>query len=509
MFKNFSSENQLRTGAILSYVVLFLNTIVGLVYTPFMLRKLGQSEFGLYSLVASIIAYLTIFDLGFGNAIVRFTAKLRSEKKFAEQYSMFGMFLILYTFIGILTCIIGLLFFQNIDSLFGESMTSIELNKARVLLMILVFNLAFTFPFSVFTAIITAYEKFIFLKLLQIIRIILNTITLFVILEIGYKAIGLVVVSTFFNIATLIINFLYCKYKIKIKIYFNNFNFSFLKEISIYSFYIFLNVLMDKIYWSTGQFMIGSLVGTAAVAVFAIAIQLQQMYMSFSTSITGVLLPKVTAMVSNNSSRKEISNLFIKIGRFQYIIISFILTSFILFGKYFIIIWAGKDYEKAYLISLLFFIPLTVPLIQNLGIIILQARNEMKFRSIMYICIACVSLILQIPLIKLYGITGSAIAIALALLFGQIIIMNIYYFKKQSIDIPKFWFAILKMSISPSILGIISFFIIKAHRPDTITKLSFSILLFTIVYFIFFWFLSMNKYERETLSKPILKYFVK
>ena len=114
MFKNFSSVNQLRTGAILSYVVLFLNTIVGLVYTPFMLRKLGQSEFGLYSLVASIIAYLAIFDLGFGNAIVRFTAKLRSEKKFAEQYSMFGMFLILYSFIGIITCIIGLLLFQNI-----------------------------------------------------------------------------------------------------------------------------------------------------------------------------------------------------------------------------------------------------------------------------------------------------------------------------------------------------------------------------------------------------------
>ena len=93
--------------------------------------------------------------------------------------------------------------------------------------------------------------------------------------------------------------------------------------------------------------------------------------------------------------------------------------------------------------------------------------------------------------------------------FGQIIIMNIYYFKKQSIDIPKFWFAILKMSISPSILGVISFFIIKAHRPDTITKLSFSILIFTIVYFIFFWFFSMNKYEKETLSKPILNFFNK
>ena len=55
--------NQLRVGAILNYLIIGLNTLVGLLYTPYMLRMMGQSEYGLYSLVASVISYLTILDL--------------------------------------------------------------------------------------------------------------------------------------------------------------------------------------------------------------------------------------------------------------------------------------------------------------------------------------------------------------------------------------------------------------------------------------------------------------
>lgn len=61
--------NQLKAGAALNYVSIILNMVVGLIYTLFMLRMLGLSEYGLYSLAASIIAYLAVLDLGFDNAI--------------------------------------------------------------------------------------------------------------------------------------------------------------------------------------------------------------------------------------------------------------------------------------------------------------------------------------------------------------------------------------------------------------------------------------------------------
>lgn len=504
--------NQLKAGVVLNYVVIFLNTVVGLLYTPYMLRMMGQSEYGLYSLVASVIAYLTVLDLGFGNAIVRYTAKFRAEKKTEEQYDMFGMFFLLYLVIGIIAFGIGLGLYFNVDTLFGNTMTAVELGRARIMMLLLVANLAFTFPMSIWGSIIQAYEDFVFQKSLNIIRIILNTVVMICLLHFGYKAVAMVVVQTIFNVLTLVVNFIYCRRKLDIHIYFRfkHFHWGFLKEVAIYSFWIFLNAIMDRVYWSTGQFVLGAMVGTAAVAVFAIAIQLEGMYMQFSTAISSVFLPKVTAMVATNRSRKEISDLFIRTGRMQYIVLAYILSGFIIFGRQFIELWAGAGYSDAYIISLLFFIPLTAPLIQNLGITILQARNEMKFRSVLYIIIALVSLAMQIVLTRYFGGIGCAMGVSGALVVGQILIMNVYYRRRQELDIKTFWKEISKMSIIPIVLIFSSMLVIRHFFAlDSWGKLILGIAAFSLVYIPLFFRFSMTDEERNLFISMFHKIFAR
>ena len=504
--------NQLKAGVVLNYVVIILNTVVGLLYTPYMLRMMGQSEYGLYSLVASVIAYLTVLDLGFGNAIVRYTAKFRAEKKTEEQYEMFGMFFLLYLVIGIIAFGIGLGLYFNVGTLFGDTMTAVELDRARIMMLLLVANLAFTFPMSIWGSIIQAYEDFVFQKSLNIFRIILNTAVMICLLHFGYKAVAMVVVQTIFNVLTLVLNFIYCRRKLNIHIYFRfkHFHWGFLKEVAIYSFWIFLNAIMDRVYWSTGQFVLGAMVGTAAVAVFAIAIQLEGMYMQFSTAISSVFLPKVTAMVATNRSRKEISDLFIRTGRMQYIVLAYILSGFIIFGRQFIELWAGAGYTDAYIISLLFFIPLTVPLIQNLGITILQARNEMKFRSVLYIIIALVSLAMQIVLTRYFGGIGCAMGVSGALVVGQILIMNVYYRRRQDLDIKTFWKEISKMSIIPIVLIFSSMLVIRHFFAlDSWGKLILGIAAFSLVYIPLFFRFSMTDDERNLFISMFHKIFDK
>ena len=504
--------NQLKAGVVLNYVVIILNTVVGLLYTPYMLRMMGQSEYGLYSLVASVIAYLTVLDLGFGNAIVRYTAKFRAEKKTEEQYEMFGMFFLLYLVIGIIAFGIGLGLYFNVGTLFGDTMTAVELGRARIMMLLLVANLAFTFPMSIWGSIIQAYEDFVFQKSLNIFRIILNTAVMICLLHFGYKAVAMVVVQTIFNVLTLVLNFIYCRRKLNIHIYFRfkHFHWGFLKEVAIYSFWIFLNAIMDRVYWSTGQFVLGATVGTAAVAVFAIAIHLEGMYMQFSTAISSVFIPKVTAMVATNRSRKEISDLFIRTGRIQYIVLAYILSGFIIFGRQFIELWAGAGYTDAYIISLLFFIPLTVPLIQNLGITILQARNEMKFRSVLYIIIALVSLAMQIVLTRFFGGIGCAMGVSGALVVGQILIMNVYYRRRQDLDIKTFWKEISKMSIIPIVLIFSSMLVIRHFFAlDSWGKLILGIAAFSLVYIPLFFRFSMTDDERNLFISMFHKIFDK
>ena len=491
--------NQLKVGVSLSYVSIIATNIIALIYTPYMLRKLGQIEFGLYSLAYSVIAYLTVLDLGFGNAIVRYTAKYRALKKKTEQYDLFGMFFVIYSLIGLVTCLVGLVLYWNVDDLFNLTMSQEETSQIGIMILLMAFNLALTFPLSIFGSIITAYEDFVFQKVLNLCRIILNPLVIVVFLYFGYKAVAMIVITTAFNLLTLGINTWYCFHKLKIKLYFRHFERKLLREISIYSFWIFLSLIIDRLYWSTGQFILGVFQGATVVAIYALAIQFQGIYMTFSSAVTSVFLPKVTGMVTQQSDKGGISDLFIRVGRIQYAVLVFVLSGFILFGEKFIFYWAGEDYISSYPIALLFLIPLTFPLCQNLGITILQAENRMKFRSLSYLVISFLCIVVSIPLSKYYGAMGCAISVAIALLLGQGIVINIYYYKKIGIDIPAFWKNIFQMSIVPFVLCTIGLFVLYFFPITTILELVIGIVIYSIVYIPSFFFLSLNKNERNLI----------
>ena len=429
---------------------------------------------------------------------------LGEKSSIAETYSN-GMFIILYTIIGIITAIIGVILYLNVDNMFAAKMTSSEIEKAKVLIILLVFNLAVTFPLSIFSSIITAYEKFVFSKVINIIRIIINPCIMIPLLLLGYRSIGLVVVTTVFNIAILLINMWYCLVKLKVKIYFKKFDFSLLKVITGYSFYVFLNIIVDKVNWSVDQFILGTVSGTVAVAVYAIGAQINTYYLSFSTAISGVFLPKLTEMVAKKASNKELSDLFIKIGRIQYIIIIFILAQFLLIGQDFINTWAGTDYSSAFYIAAILIIPVTAPLIQNLGISLLQAQNRQKFRSIAYILVAVLNIAISIPLAKVYGGIGCAIGTAIGLIIGNIILMNIYYYKEIHLDIPQFWKEIFIMTIPVAIAFVISVLINDFIGGSGYNYILIKGSIFTLIYVPLMWFMGMNKYEKELFASPIKK----
>ena len=132
-----------------------------------------------------------------------------------------------------------------------------------------------------------------------------------------------------------------------------------------------------------------------------------------------------------------------------------------------------------------------------MGITILQARNQMRFRSLLYIVIAICSLVLQIILAPIYGGIGCAIAIASALTIGQIIIMNIYYHNYQYIDMIKFWKEILKISIVPFIISTVAIIINNHINYSSFTDLILAIISYSFFYLILAWLFSLNKYEKE------------
>lgn len=498
-------SNELKLGAMLSYVSLGLTSAISLIYTPIMLRLLGQSEYGLYNLANSVIGYLGILDLGLGNAVIRYTAQYRAKNDKQGEQNLHGMFVMIYSILAIIIIIAGIILVSNINTIFSNKLTTVELQRMKILMSIMIFNLAISFPLSVFGGIITAYEHFVFPKIIVIIRAILNPFIMIPLLLMGYKSVGMIVASTIVNLIFIGANIYYCFIKLKIRIKFTKVKLSILKEISGYSFFIFLNIIVDKIYWSTDQFILGAVSGTIAVAVYSVASTINNYYMNFSTAISGVFLPKVTNMITKNASDKEISDLFIKTGRIQYIIMAFILGGFFIVGKEFMVVWAGRDYIQAYYICLVIMMPLTIPLIQNIGITILQAKNMHRFRSKVYITIAIVNIFCSIPLAKLFGGIGAALSTGISLLIGNIIIMNIYYYKKIKINIPKFWKEIILMTIPIAVTIGIGFIINNMISMGGYGGIFIKAVLYSVIYFVLMWNLAINSYEKDLLMGPIVK----
>ena len=496
--------NERKSGAILSYISIVISTLVQLLYTPLLIRMLGKSEYGLYSLVASIIGYLTVLDLGFGNAIVVYTAKYRAQKKFDEEKKLHGMFFVIFCIIGLVITLLGLILYFLVPTIFGNTMTVIELNKMKIMMLILIFNLAITFPFSIYSSIINAYEKFVFQKIVSIFNTIMKPLLMIPLLFLGYKSITMCIIITIINIVVLLSNYFYCKKKLHVKIRYEGFDKMLFKTIFGYSFFIFLGVIVDKINWSVDQFVLGAVSGTVAVSIYTVASQIDTLFINLSTAISGVLLPKMSKMIAEKVSTEELTNEMIKVGRIQLYIIFLMVSGLIMFGKKFIIWWAGTEFEESYYVSLLLIIPLSFALIQNLGISIRQAMNKHKFAAILNFLVALINLIISIFLAKAYGAIGAALGTAIGNTIS-IIVINIYYKLSIGLNIKRFWINIinqLKYYIFPIFLILLIMYFIRIEGI-------YNVVIFGTLYTIIFAFVSyvfvMDKYEKSIVNKILLK----
>ncbi len=497
--------NQRKAGVVISYLGQIVHILTGFIYTPIMLRLLGKSEYGLYQLVYSVVSYLSLLSLGFGASYMRFYAREKANNDENGIAKLNGMFMIIFGTISVICILCGTVMVVNIREIFGTGLTESEYKTARGLMSLMVINLAMTFPNSVFNCIITSKERFLFQKVLSLAHYLASPFLTLPLLIMGYGSIGMVTVTTLLTLGGLVTNIFYCLKKLHARFCFNNLQFSLLKEMWIFTFFIFLNQIVDQINWSVDKFLLGRLAGTTAVAVYGIGGQINTLYLQFSSSISSVFIPTVNRIVAETGDDTELTLLFTKVGRVQFMIMVLILSGFTFFGQPFIRFWAGGGYEESYVVALLLIYPVTVPLIQNLGIEIQRAKNKHKARSVVYLFIAIANIFISIPLINLYGSTGAAMGTTISLIAGNIVFMNWYYKSRLGINIRYYWrsiFRFIPALLFPCIIGVLSMLFVDYTN---IIKLVFGIIIYVAVYCISMFLLGMNTEEKKMVLAPIKK----
>ena len=494
--------NQRKLGVAISYITLAFNIVVGMVYTPFMISKLGDGLYGIYSLANSLISFVALLDLGFGQTLVRYISQARVTGNREEEHKLNGFFLRLYLFISLIALIIGIGVVYIYPVVAANTFSLDETYLFRTVFSILLVNVVISFPMSVFSATLNAYEQFFSLKLTNFIMAVVKYVSMFLLLFFGYKLIAITVVSFICSLAMQCFYLIYSVKKIGIKFDFSKIQTDLTAEIVHFSFFIFLNLMIDFLYSNTDKLILGAVSGTIAVSVYSIGIYFTTYFSELSSAMSGVFMPRIMALYKDNN-KKEISNLFNRVGRLQMALLFLVLGGYICLGKEFIRLWVGLSYRDSYTIGLLIMLPSIVPLTQNVGITIIRAMNIHKYRSYMYMAIAILNVLISIPLALRYGGIGSAIGTCIATVLGQIVFMNVFYAKKAYVNIKEYWKNFFWFFLLSAGVTVLMNFIKKYILVSTWGTFALMTALFSTVYAFLYWYVIANDYEKDIVKKIV------
>lgn len=503
-----SNSMQRRIGVILQYLQMGLSTIISIVYTPIMLKILGQSEYGIYNIASSTIAYLSLLSLGFGASYVRYYSIYKQKSDDNKVKELNGLYILVFSIIGIIALVCGLLLTQHVYWFFNSTYSVSEILIAKKLMFLLTFNLAISFPASVFVSYITSQEKFIFQKIINMGTTVCSPIANVILLYMGYGSVGMVLSSTVISIIVACINIYYCFAKLGMKVSLNRLDFWLLRDIFGFSIFIAINQLVEQLNFQTDKIILGKVGGGTAVAIYAVGSNLNNLFVNITAVVSNVFAPKINMIIGRHDKNMdvELNSIFIKVGRIQWYLGILIVSGFVFFGKYFISIWAGQGYENAYYVALLLMIPMVFVSSQSIGIEVQRAKNKHKARSIVYLIMAILNVIMSIYLASVLGEIGCALGTTISIVLCPIIFMNYYYQKHVGIDVISYWKNIISTIPSFSLPFIFGFIVGRYVRITSIFIFLALVLCYFVLYIIFIYRYSFNEYEKSMIRNVMNKF---
>lgn len=430
------STYQIKLGAVISYITIIFSIITGLLYTPWMIRQIGQNNYGLYTLASSLIS-LFIIDFGISIAVARFIAKYNADEDQQSVNNLLGIVYKLYLIIDVvvLTTLVVVYFFINIIYV---GLTPAELVDFKVIYIIAASFSIISFPFTTLNGILIASEKFIYLKICDLFNKVLTAVLMIIALLFGYGLYALVVVNAICGLIIIAIKFSIIKTKTPIKVNFNFKSRAILIDIFSFSIWATVITLAEKLIFNITPTILGAVSNSANIAVFGIANALEGFVFTFANSINGMFLPTISRMIKKENSDENVLQLMIKIGRIQLIITGLIIIGFISVGKEFIFLWMGEGYITSYYCTILLILPSLLSLTQEIANTTVVVLNKVKQKSYVYMISSIINIVLSLILSQFWGVLGASIAICISY-FARYIAMNVIYYKILNIDILRFF----------------------------------------------------------------------
>ena len=493
------TNGQIKIGALLSYLTIFVNIVTGIVYTPWMIRSIGSSDYGLYTLAMSLINTFTI-DFGLGMAVQKYVSKHLADHDQKKADRTVGIVLKLYLLITALLLAIFISLYFFIGWIYPE-LSATEIKKFKVLYIIAAINCVVTFPFIPADGILHAYERFIESKICGFIHKIVTVTLTVTALFAGWGVYSLVAANLLGGILHILVRLYVIRKKTNMNPDLRYKDFSYLKEMMLFSFWASVSSLAIRFILTLQPSVLGMVAGTAEIAIFGYAVSLESYIYLFVNALNGFFLPTLTRMDKNEEAQKgeQISGLMTRVGRFILLLYGLMFIGFCAMGKEFITLLLGDGYIKSYYCTILICAYGLVAYPQQIANTYIMVKNKVKKRAIISAAALGLCMICSFVFGKKYGAVGVSAGICVSLIL-YVIFMNRMYRRDLKIDIASF-FKNCHLKLLPGLLLHFILSVLISCIPLS-GWLGFAVKTSAIclVYFMIAWFMMLERYEKNMIT---------
>lgn len=417
-------------GIILSYVNTFLNMICGLFLSAFLLRALGDVEYGIYQTVASFANYLVLLEFGVGTVLVRNLSICRTknaEKEVVEKN--LSTLWIINNVLSLAILVVSGVFYFSIPTIYKDSLTAEQIIYGKKIFVIVTLYLVFSFYAQTLEKIPLAFEQYSYIAVVSIIKTLTRTALLVGLICAFKHAILIAVVDAVISLCIAVFTYIYSCREFKIKINFKNFDKKIFKAALPLCLAIFLQAIVNQANNNVGKFIIGVKLSPEKVSLYSVGLYVYSIFSSVTTIPISLYVPQVTRNVTQGLKGKALTDTLIPPSRMTSLIGGMIFFGFLAIGKQFVQIVYGREYLRAWLIAAILMFPMYINMTNGIMINVLDAMNKRMSRSIALMVTTIVNIVLTIFWIERFGVIGAASATALCTFLGPVLIMNIYYSK--------------------------------------------------------------------------------
>ena len=403
---------KINGGIIISYAYVIINAIVGMVFVPYLIKKIGADSYGIYETIVALASNISILNFGLGDTAVKYIAKYRGREDIKSQGNVLGIilfFLLVLSFVAIVFCI---LIYYNFDSIYEKSLDGGQIILAKKMFLIAAANVVITLAGGTYSNVITAYEKFVFSRGLEILRLIIRVILIVASFHYTNSAIVLLLIDLLLSCTVILINFAYTRFFLKIRINMSLRNKELVREILTFSGYVLFFIIAREILFQTDKVIIGIELSAIAVTVYSVGNKISSMFNQFGYVLSNMYLPRAMIIKERTTDVEKKNGLYfdymIEMGRKICSSIMVIFLGDILVGADFINVWVGRGYYISYISSIIMIFAFFLPILLDSGMAILKAENKQQTIAVAWFVSAVVNIVLTWVTVPKFGILGAS-----------------------------------------------------------------------------------------------------